>query len=142
MNKVSYTSNQAEDTSIYFKKFDIKCPHLESKNTRSSQLAAYNIAFSDDSRFILIYFRPKAIDKLGQIDLKDGIYLLWDIQINSSVSVKLWGSPDHRLDQIIFPHHISGHYQFMRDMINNELNGRLNMMPEIPDLIHRYRRIT
>lgn len=137
MNKVSYMANQTEDSNIYYKKFDIKCPLVEGISQQSAQLAAYNLAFSDDSRFILMYFRPRVQDRDRQKDLRDGIYLLWDIQTNSSVHTKLWGSPEHRLDHINFPHHISGHYQFMQDFSNGSVKQQSKTMADIPVLIER-----
>lgn len=115
LNKVNYIGQQGEENNMYIKKMDIKCPVLESKKTQNNYLLPSHMVFSEDSRFIMIYFMPKRSKHEDAVDIKDGVYILWDIQTNSNVNVKLWGSLEHKLSSIGFPFQIWGHYNFLKE---------------------------
>lgn len=106
---------------MYLKKLDVKCPVLESKVSLDHYLVANQMSFSEDSRFILIYFMPKSRKETAYADRKDGVYILWDIQTNSNVNVKLWGSHEHKLSDIKFPFQIWAHYVYFKESASPDL---------------------
>lgn len=118
LNKASYGGKQRQENSMYIKNIEIKCPLLESKSSLSNNLVASQMVFSEDSRFIMIYFMPMSEKVDEQLDPKEGVYVLWDIQTNSNVNVKLWGSHEHKLASIKFPLQIWGHYNYLKEASN------------------------
>lgn len=121
INKVNYIGQAEEDNIMYIKKIEIKCPVLESKTSMDHYLVANQMSFSEDSRFILIYFMPKSRNQEVKIDKKDGVYILWDIQTNNNVNVKLWGSLEHKLASIKFPFQIWAYYVYLKEANSPDL---------------------
>jgi WD40 repeat protein len=106
-----------EEPHLFVKKYDIKCPVFESKSTNTNRLVPFCLVFSEDTRFLMVYFQPKRTGSTEvEIDEKDGVYVLWDVATNTSVNVKLWGSSDHKMETLRFPHHVYGHYSFIQDI--------------------------
>jgi WD40 repeat protein len=104
---------QTTDQGRYLRYFDIRCPsiHASYENKfRSFGMAVFFMAFSTDSRFLLVFFQ--LIDhRLRRLDQSsEGIYVLWDIKLNNTV--KSWeGQKEASFDQTKFPNHIYGNYR-------------------------------
>ncbi len=78
-----------------------------------THMAATAMAFSEDGRYVLVYFEPKHTDASVEVDRRDGTYILWDINSNTGIGSKQWGSFELKLEAIRFPVHVYGMYHYL-----------------------------
>lgn len=74
-------------------------------------MAVYFMAFSNDDRYLMVYFQIVDNFQIRQNKDREGNYIVWDNLLNSPV--KDWDrQKDAVFSQIKFPNHIYGKYQF------------------------------
>jgi WD40 repeat protein len=122
----------------YLHYFDIRSPSIQSTfegQLRSYGMGVYFMNFSSDSRFILVCFQ--LIDSNLQRNNKNnqGIYILWDIKLNSAV--KSWeGQKESTFRHLQFANHTIGRYRFFRPNPKPLKKKQLGLEFQEPAMFH------
>jgi hypothetical protein len=73
-------------------------------------MAVFFMAFSADERYLLSYFQLTDNFQVRQNANREGIYLLWDNELNNTV--KNWdGQSEAGFDSSQFPNHVHGRFK-------------------------------
>lgn len=113
-SQIKANVNTNDSKNLYSWHFEIKCPSINETYENKTNIfgtAVYFMTFSEDNRYLMVYFQIVDNYQIRQNKDREGNYIVWDNFQNSPV--KDWDrQKDAVFKHVKFPNHIYGKYQY------------------------------
>lgn len=125
-SQIKANVNTNDSKNLYSWHFEIKCPSINETYENKTNIfgtAVYFMTFSEDNRYLMVYFQIVDNYQIRQNKDREGNYIVWDNFQNSPV--KDWDrQKDAVFKHIKFPNHIYGKYQYFEGNLNVDMKDK------------------